>query len=667
MKSRFWIALASAIFLAASAAPASALSTGDYIVTLKSNAGLKDSRLIGKAHKDRWTKAINAVRVSLTADEVVALRANTAVAAVELNQRRSLEATQTINPNHNIDNWALDALEGGPAAMDGVYNYSTTGSGVTVAVVDTGVFPNADLGSRLVVSKNFVDGANGTGSANDCQGHGTHVASIAAGTKFGVAKEASVYNLRVLDCSGSGWDADIVDALDWLAANEPNGRTVVNMSIGGGGAYGITTAVNSLIGEGISVAVAAGNETSDACEGMIIPRNDTGRPTAGVLTVGAHDSNAYVSYFSNYGVCVDLFAPGSDVLSRTIGYDSETGEPAIDPETGTYVPVDEAWSGTSMATPVVAGAVARYLEANPSATPAQIENALVANASQGALDFSGSDYHWWDATLAGSPNLLLDFSALESPVLAASISAPSALTYGTSGPVVISSDYAAAPEVSVTGNCHVSSDELIADKGVGTCTVSAYFAAEGGFAGRTVSATTRLSLATASAANPITEPGWSSSVILPQKQTLTLAAAPRKVSGSCKVNRLVLMASGSNGECTLTYNAYTDEYYSYPGTTVKVKLGPSSQSWKTKVLKAGKTRYSNRAIQLAAIPSPITNYGSVGVWSTVTGPCTLDLSSYRLGALLTHNGTRGQTCQVTLTAPGGFKLSPLVSTWVITK
>ena len=667
MKTRFWVALASIIFLGLGSAPATALDTGDYIVTLKSNAALSDSSFSGKVFKDRWTHALNAVRVSLSKYEARSLESNAHVASVELNQKRKIATTQTISPNHNVDNWALDALEGGSPAIDGEYNYSTTGAGVTVVVVDTGVFPNDDIGSRLVLSKNFVDGANGTGSAKDCNGHGTHVASIAAGTKFGVAKAASIYNLRVLDCFGSGWDADIVDALDWLASHQPAGRTVVNMSIGGGAAYDITSAVDRLISGGVSVAVAAGNESSDACDGMVVPKVGTGKPTAGVLTVGAYASNGDVSWFSNYGECVDLFSPGSGILSRTLDYDPDTGELLVDPNTNDFIPIDEAWNGTSMATPVVVGAVARYLEANPTATPAQIETAFVSNALAGEIDFSASDAYWGDATLGGSPNLMLDYANLELPVGAATVSAPSSLTYGQSAPYTVTHSYSNEPTVSVAGQCHLADGSIFADYGIGSCVLSAEFAPEGSLGGRTVTATVRLELAVASVGNPITEAGWNSSFTLPQKQTLTVAAAPNKVTGGCKVTRLVLTASASSGTCSLEYKSYNDGFYSYPKTVVTVKVGPASQSWSGKVTKAGNIKYSSRAIQLASNVAPTTNYKFVGSWTVVSGPCTLDTSINRNGAMITHSGARGQSCVVTLSAPGAFKLPGLNSTWNITK
>jgi len=667
MKSRFWVALASVIFFGLGSAPATALDTGDYIVTLKSNAALSDSNFSGKVFKDRWTHALNAVRVSLSSDEARLLAANVNVAKVELNQKRSIATTQAISPNHDVDNWALDALEGGSPAIDGEYNYTSTGSGVTVAVVDTGVFPNDDIGSRLVLSKNFVDGANGTGSAKDCNGHGTHVASIAAGTRFGVAKSASIYNLRVLDCYGSGWDADIVDALDWLAAHQPAGRTVVNMSIGGGGAYDITSAVDRLVNSGVSVAVAAGNEASDACDGMIVPKVGTGKPSVGVLTVGAYASNGDVSWFSNYGPCVDLFSPGSNILSRTLDYDPFTEELLVDPNTNDFIPINEAWNGTSMATPVVVGAVARYLEANPTATPAQIESALVSNALAGEIDFSTSDAYDGDSTLWDSPNLMLDYSNVELPVASAVVSAPNNLTYGQSAPYSVTHSYANAPTVTVAGPCHLSGGSVFADYGIGSCVISAEFAPEASLAGRTATATVRLELAVASASNPITEAGWNSSFTLPQKQTLSVAAAPSKVSGGCKVFRLILTASASSGTCSLEYRAFNDGYYAYPKTIVTVKLGPSIQSWSGKVTKAGAVKYGSRPIQLASAVIPTTNYKFTGTWNLVSGPCTLNTGVPRNGAMITHSGVKGQSCVVTLSAPGAFKLPGLTNTWTINK
>ena len=269
------------------------------------------------------------------------------------------------------NSWGLDRIDQAPTALDNKYSYpDSAGEGVRVYVVDTGVqLDNPEFTGRT------LPGFDATGSGNtttDCHGHATHVAGTIAGTKFGVAKKATIVSVKVLNCAGSGSIIGVVSGLDWIAANHPKGTpAVVNMSIGGGNNSSLTAAVEKLNSMGILNVVAAGNDNNNACY-----YSPASAPSA--ITVGSSDSRDARSSFSNYGDCVDVFAPGSSITSAR----------ASDPSGSAQM------SGTSMATPHVAGLAALYLAQNPSATPAQATAAIraggILNGINNALSPNGN-------------------------------------------------------------------------------------------------------------------------------------------------------------------------------------------------------------------------------------------------------------------------------------
>ncbi|WP_258903848.1 S8 family peptidase [Actinokineospora sp. UTMC 2448] len=272
--------------------------------------------------------------------------------------------------------WGLDRIDQRDRPLNQSYTYpSQGGTGVTVYIIDSGTrMTHRDFTGRITAGPDFID--NDT-NPSDCNGHGTHVAGSAAGTTYGVAKKARIVPVRVLDCAGSGpWDT-VVRAVDWVTANAAK-PAVVNMSLGGSGTQtALESAVRRSIASGVTYTLAAGNSDSDAC-------NFTPARTPEAITVGNSTSSdtRYTGIGpSNYGRCLDIWAPGASILSAW-----HTGDTA----TNTI-------SGTSMASPHVAGAAALYLGANPSATPQQVRDALVTNASSGKLTGIGT----------GSPNLLL--------------------------------------------------------------------------------------------------------------------------------------------------------------------------------------------------------------------------------------------------------------------
>lgn len=251
--------------------------------------------------------------------------------------------------------WGLDRIDQRNLPLNNSYAYSTSASNVSAYVIDTGILAShSQFGGRVQQGYSAINDGYGT---SDCAGHGTHVAGTIGGTTYGVAKGVKLYPVRVLGCDGYGSTSGIVAGMDWVASTH-RGPSVVNMSLGGGASTATDQAVARLRNSGVVVVVAAGNENQDAC--YVSPAR-----AAGAITVGSTQNNDYRSSFSNWGTCVNIFAPGSNITSSW-----NTGSSAIN-----------TISGTSMATPHVAGAAALYLANTPNATPTQVEQALYASAT----------------------------------------------------------------------------------------------------------------------------------------------------------------------------------------------------------------------------------------------------------------------------------------------
>ena len=303
-----------------------------------------------------FTRAIRGAVVRLPAPAVAQLLAAPGVRTVERNA--TMRASQANPP------WGLDRTDQRNRPLDASYTFTTTGAGVTAYVIDTGIrTTHADFGGRAVSGFDAIDG----GAADDCHGHGTHVAGTIGGATHGIAKGVSLVAVRVLDCAGSGTNAQVISGIDWAIGNHAAGQpAVANLSLGGSANSAIDTAIRNLVADGVSVAVAAGNETADAC-GVSPAR------VAEALTVAASDANDAMASFSNGGTCVDLFAPGVSVLSAWSTSDTATN----------------TISGTSMASPHVAGVAARHLQANPGASPAAVASAINAGATAGKITGTG--------------------------------------------------------------------------------------------------------------------------------------------------------------------------------------------------------------------------------------------------------------------------------------
>ncbi|MFE2963482.1 S8 family peptidase [Streptomyces sp. NPDC059340] len=346
-----------------------------YIVTLKKGAGLKAASSEGKGLisayggtvKKTYGAALNGYTATLSAGQARRLAADPAVATVEQNQTvRLTDTTQSSAP------WGLDRVDQTSLPLSGTYTYpDTAGGGVTAYVIDTGVrITHSQISGRASYGYDAVDGDS---TAQDGNGHGTHVATTIAGSTYGVAKKTKIVAVRVLDNSGSGTTAGVIAGIDWVTSNR-SGPSVANMSLGGGASTSLDNAVANSIASGVTYAVAAGNNGASAS-------SYSPARVGAAITVGATTSTDAKASYSNYGSVLDVFAPGSSI---TAGWNTS------DTATNTI-------SGTSMATPHVAGAAAVYLAGHTSATPAQVATALVNGATTGKVTSPGS----------GSPNRLL--------------------------------------------------------------------------------------------------------------------------------------------------------------------------------------------------------------------------------------------------------------------
>ncbi|MDM4721644.1 S8 family serine peptidase [Micromonospora sp. WMMA1363] len=311
-----------------------------------------------------YTAAVRGAEMRLSAQAAARIAADPAVAYVEQNHTMSIAGTQTNPPS-----WGLDRIDQRNLPLDNSYTYPNTAGNVTSYIIDTGIrTTHTDFGGRATWGTNTADSNN-----TDCNGHGTHVAGTVGGAAHGVAKATKLVAVKVLNCAGSGSTAGVIAGVDWVTANAVK-PAVANMSLGGSASSALDSAVANSISSGVTYALAAGNSNANAC-------NYSPARTATAITVGSTTSSDGRSSFSNYGTCLDIFAPGSSITSAWNSSDTSTN----------------TISGTSMASPHAAGAAALVLGENPSYTPQQVRDYLVDNATSGAVGNPGS----------GSPNKLL--------------------------------------------------------------------------------------------------------------------------------------------------------------------------------------------------------------------------------------------------------------------
>ena len=341
---------------------------GRYIVVFKSEVadapGLARRLVAANGGQLRYTyeHAIKGFAADLPDAAATALARNPNVDYVEQDQVMAASSDIVYVTQSNAT-WGLDRIDQRALPLSGTFRYSNTGAGVNAYIIDTGMrLSHQEFGGRAVSGFDAIDG----GSADDCNGHGTHVGGTVGGNLYGVAKGVRLVAVRVLDCGGSGTTAGVIAGVDWVTGNHAK-PAVANMSLGGGASTSLDDAVRKSIAAGVSYAIAAGNgnmggRQQNAC-------NYSPARVAEAMTIGATTKTDSKTSWSNYGSCVDWFAPGSGITSAWYQNDTQTN----------------TISGTSMATPHVAGVAALYLQSNPGASPSVVRQALYDATTKGIV------------------------------------------------------------------------------------------------------------------------------------------------------------------------------------------------------------------------------------------------------------------------------------------
>lgn len=344
----------------ANASDAGQAIPGRFIVTVRDGVDPSTvARANGVSPQYVYTHALNGFAGSMSDAARAGLLRDARVSRVETDGVAEAWTTQS------NATWGLDRIDQRALPLSGTYTYTNTGSGVTAYIIDTGIeISHPDFGGRASVGYDAIgDGRNGI----DCNGHGTHVSGTTGGNTWGVAKAVTLKAVRVLDCAGSGTWSGVIAGLDWVTANRVL-PAVGNMSLGGGASASVDDAVKRTIASGVAMAVAAGNGNQGGIAQDACKYSPARVPEA--MTIGATTKTDAKTSWSNYGACVDWFAPGSGITSDWLNGGTNT------------------ISGTSMATPHTAGVAALYLQGNPGASPQTVRDALYANTTKSIVTSS---------------------------------------------------------------------------------------------------------------------------------------------------------------------------------------------------------------------------------------------------------------------------------------
>ena len=385
-----------------------------YIVTFRTDRIYSAAAVNSKAAQARLTlgaevhfiynNALQGYAATMSEQAIQILRRDADVALIEQDQFVRMFDTQSNPP------WGLDRIDQRSLPLNGRYTYTLNGAGVHVYIIDTGIRrTHTEFTGRIGAGYDTIDG----GAPDDCNGHGTHVAGTIGGTTYGVAKGATLHGVRVLDCQGGGYTSGVIAGIDWVTANHVK-PAIANMSLGGGASALMDAALRNSVAAGVLYVVAAGNENANAC-------NSSPAREPQAITVGAINSNDQRAWFSNYGACLDIFAPGVNILSAW--HTSDTANSVI--------------SGTSMASPHVVGVAALFLQSSPFASPATSASNIISAATNGIVSGPG----------IGSPNLLLYgvFGELLTPTPTPTGAPPTPTFTPTATPTPPSNDDVAQP------------------------------------------------------------------------------------------------------------------------------------------------------------------------------------------------------------------------------
>ncbi len=374
---------------------------GQYIVVFRRGTSSGDvrsardeARSRGARVRHEYARALAGFTATLPPQALERLRRHPRIDFIEQ------DAVVTASETQSGPTWGLDRIDQRALPLGQSYTYNATGAGVKVYIVDTGIrTTHVEFGGRA--GGGYTAVADGRG-VQDCHGHGTHVAGTVGGSTSGVAKQVSLVPVRVLDCLGEGTNSGVIAGIDWVTADhQPGQPAVANLSLGGAASPALDTAVANSIVDGVTYAVAAGNDNVDAC--AVSPAR-----VADAITVGATTSSDTRASFSNYGACLDVFAPGTAITSAWANDDSSLA----------------TLNGTSMATPHAAGVAALYLQGSPAASPATVRDAIVGSTTANVVSAAGS----------GSPNrLLYSLFGAATPSTTTACSLPETYTGSLSG------------------------------------------------------------------------------------------------------------------------------------------------------------------------------------------------------------------------------------------